>query len=86
MTSEHEDPDRTDDYQNIVSSNKEPHGDLQIKWAAIKDDYLRKYPSITERDTTYLLGEFEKMLSSIATRTKRSISEVRNEIMNWPTT
>ncbi|MBJ7880034.1 hypothetical protein [Gelidibacter salicanalis] len=83
MSTKPEDPDRRDDYQNIVSNTKEPTGDLQKKWAVIKDDYMRKYPDLTESDTSYLLGEFEKMLSSIATRTKRSIAEVRNEIMTW---
>ncbi|TXE07778.1 hypothetical protein ES711_10100 [Gelidibacter salicanalis] len=84
MNKDPEDPNRSDDYQNIVNANREPQGDLQVKWAAIKDDYLNKYPDITERDTNYLLGEFENMLSNIATRTKRSIAEVRNEIMTWP--
>lgn len=83
MSTKSEDPDRSDDYQNIVSNTKEPTGDLQKKWAVIKDDYMGKYPDLTESDTSYLLGEFEKMLSSIATRTKRSIAEVRNEIMTW---
>ncbi|MCK0125662.1 hypothetical protein MWU76_14820 [Gelidibacter sp. F2691] len=84
MNKDPEDPNRSDDYQNIVNANREPQGDLQKKWADIKEEYLQKYPEITERDTNYLLGEFEKMLSSIATRTKRSIAEVRNEIMTWP--
>lgn len=83
MSTKPNDPDRNDDYQNIVSSTKEPIGDLQKKWADIKEDYMQHYPKLTESDTSYLLGEFEKMLSSIATRTKRSIAEVRNEIMNW---
>ncbi|WP_299391993.1 hypothetical protein [uncultured Gelidibacter sp.] len=83
MSTKPKDPDRNDDYQTIVSSNKEPVGDLQKKWAEIKDDFMRKYPNVTERDTDYLLGEFDKMLSHIATRTKRSTAEVRNEIMYW---
>ncbi|OBX21640.1 hypothetical protein LX77_01727 [Gelidibacter algens] len=56
---------------------------MEKKWAIIREEYRRKYPSITDNDVDYLIGEFENMLGIIASRTARSRAEVSNEIRYW---
>lgn len=77
-----ENPYDHQDVRNPDNSNNQP---LEAKWEVIKKDYQQQYPALNDDDLQYLPGEFEEMMSLIASKTQRSRAEVNNEIRRWET-
>lgn len=65
------------------SQNLNQYGNLQNKWNAIQDDYLKKYPDLETDDLYFEGGGFVGLLEKISELRGISIQEVRAEIANW---
>ena len=57
--------------------------DLETKWNDIAISYREKYPTLTEDDVDYRVGEFDSMTDRIAKRTNRRREDVLDEIRDW---
>jgi len=57
---------------------------LEKQWLAVRDEYLANYPDI--KDTENENGNFSDIIENIAKRRKRTSKEIRDEIMEWPST
>ena len=62
--------------------------DLQLEeqWLAVRDDYLSHFPNVKDADSEYEEGRFSVIIEGIAKRRQRTSKEIRDEIMEWPST
>ena len=71
------------DNGGVVTSKYDAH--LEKQWLAVRDDYLANFPELDNMDTRYDKNSFSTLIANLAKRRQRTSAQVKEEIMNWPT-
>ncbi|MBU2905210.1 hypothetical protein KO529_10475 [Arenibacter algicola] len=70
------------DNGGVASSIFDKH--LEKQWLAVRDNYLANFPELNDMDTTYDNKSFSTLIQKLAKRRQQTSEQVREEIMNWP--